>query len=78
MKQKPDAEEFSRILLSHVCGLRADLRVMMQMFARSIEPDSAEADKIYAKWIEQALETQKKLYEAALDRVGIRPEEDQR
>lgn len=76
MKQKPDAEEFSRILLWDLCGLRAEMRIMLQMFARSIEPDIKKADSIYAGWILQTVAMQKKLYKEAVDKVGIPPSKD--
>lgn len=76
MKQKPDAEEFSRIILWDLCGLRAEMRIVMSMFARSVEPDIAKADAIYARWIEQSVELQKKLYAEAVDRVGIQPSKE--
>ncbi len=73
---KPDAEEFSRILLWNICGLRSDLRLMVQMFARSIEANPKKADEIYARWIAQSIEIQTKLFEDALDSAGIPPAKD--
>ncbi len=76
MPTKPDAEEFSRILLWNICGLRADLRLMLQMSARSIEPDVRKADELYLSWIRETIAIQTKFYEDALDRVGIPPAKD--
>jgi hypothetical protein len=70
-KQKPDAEEFARKLLWHLSGIRAEMRIMLHMFARHIEPDIKKADALYEKWIGQSVATQRKLYEEALETVGI-------
>ena len=59
--QRPDPEEFARKLLWHLSGMRAEMRVMLHMFARQIEPDIKKADEIYVKWIAQSVVTQKKL-----------------
>jgi hypothetical protein len=70
-RQPPNPEEFGRKVLWHLCGVRAEMRVMLSMFARSIEQDIKKADEIYVGWITQALATQEKLYKEALEMVGI-------
>jgi len=70
-KQKPDAEEFARKLLWHLCGLRAESRMVLHMLARHCEPDIKAADAICANWIAQASETQKKLYDEATKAAAI-------
>jgi hypothetical protein len=69
----PDAEEFSRTILWHLCGLRAESRMILQMLSRSIEPDIKKADEIYFRWIAQTLETQRKFYDESAERIGIQP-----
>jgi hypothetical protein len=72
----PDPEEFGRKVLWHLCGMRAEMRVMLQMFSRQIEPDIKKADELYVNWIKQTLATQKKFYDEALAEVGIPPSKE--
>lgn len=67
----PDAEEFGRKVLWHLCGMRAEMRVMLQMFSRQVEPDVTKADDLYVSWINQTLATQQKFYDEALEMVRI-------
>lgn len=73
---KPNPEEFGRQILWHLCGLRADLRVVMQMMSRQAEPDISKADEICRKWTEGALKIQRAHYEQALKKAGIPPSQD--
>jgi hypothetical protein len=68
---RPDPEEFGRQILWHLCGMRAEMRVMLHMFSRHIEPDIKKADKLYVSWIKQTLATQDKFYNEALEEVRI-------
>jgi hypothetical protein len=76
-KSNPDPKEFAREVLQNICGLRAEMSVLLQMFARHIEPDIKKADAIYVDWMRRAGEVQKKLYLEALGNVGVSPTKEE-
>jgi len=76
MKSKPNPEEFARQILWPLCGLQAESQVMLQMFARHIEPDVQKANAIYLEWALTAGSIQRKLYAEALSKAGIPLESD--
>jgi hypothetical protein len=76
MKNTPDPEEFARQILWPLCGIQAESQVMLQMFARHIEPDVQKANAIYLEWALSAGATQRKLYAEALLKAGIPPVSD--
>jgi hypothetical protein len=75
--RNPDPQEFGRKVLWNLCGMRAEMRILLQVFSKHITPDLKEADAIYAGWITQALATQRKFYDEALEAVGIPQAKDQ-
>lgn len=75
-KPRPNPEEFGREVLWHLCGARAEMRILLNMFARHVEPDISKADELYADWIKKAVETQQKFYDEGLERVGIPPSKE--
>lgn len=52
------------------------MRILLNMFARHVEPDISKADELYADWIKKAVETQQKFYDEGLERVGIPPSKE--
>ncbi len=72
----PDPQEFGRKVLWHLCGVRAEVRVMLHVLSRYIEPDIKKADELYVKWINQTVATQEKSYKEALAQVGIPPSKE--
>lgn len=73
----PDPIKFSREVLWHLCGMRAETRVMLQMMSRLIEADVNKANAMYLEWIAQTVSTQQKFFAVALEQIGIPPAEGQ-
>lgn len=69
----PDPQQFARTVLWQLCGLRAEMRVLLQTLSRQIEPDIQKADAIYAGWMEKTLATQTKFFKQALKDVWTPP-----
>jgi hypothetical protein len=73
VKSNPDPQEFAREVLHHLCALRAETAILIQMLSRQIEPDITKANSLYRSWMKDAGKIQRDLYQKALDRVGVRP-----
>ena len=59
---KPDAEEYARNMLWQICGLRAQVSIMMQMMTRQLTPDVRKANEIFSDWMKDAAKLQAKHY----------------
>lgn len=68
---KPNPEEFARQVLWPLCGVEAVSQVILQMFARQVEPDVQKANALCLQWALDAGKIQRKLYAEALSKAGI-------
>jgi hypothetical protein len=68
---KPNPEEFARQVLWPLCGVEAVSQVLLQMFARHVEPDVQKANVLYSQWALESGKIQHKLYVEALSKAGI-------
>lgn len=69
----PDPQEFGRQVLFHLCGIHAEMQVVLHMMARERHEDINECDRLYLKWMEEVQKIQSKLYFEALEKAAIPP-----
>jgi hypothetical protein len=70
-KPKPEPEEFAREVLYHLCGIHAEIQVILQMMARQKIKNISEADALYLKWMKSVGGIQKKLYDQSLKKASL-------
>ncbi|MDR3459760.1 MAG: hypothetical protein P4N60_20215 [Verrucomicrobiae bacterium] len=72
---KPDAEEYARKVLWHICGLRADVRHMQAKLAEYASMESGVPSKtILLKWQSDCQASQNEIYLDAVRDIGLPPE----
>ena len=69
----PNPEEFGRQVLFHLCGIHAEMQVVLHMMARERYEDLNACDQLYQKWMTEVGKIQAKLYREALEKSAIQP-----
>ncbi len=62
----PDPQEFARQVLFHICGIHAEMQIVLHMMARERYADINACDQLYIQWMAEVAKIQAKLYQEAL------------